>query len=131
MSDFNTPESMRKRAELLDELKALQATLHLENRLDPSKIPLLEEVIEEEVETIADIAPVSAPQDAAPNSPPSHSATASGQPYRESDNFDREIFLQQVIDAMMPEIEAELRRRMLALDEEILYRWYQQHLGDS
>lgn len=131
MSDFNTPESMRKRAELLDELKALQATLHLENRLDPSKIPLLEEVIEEEVETIADIAPVSAPQDAAPNSPPPHSATTSSQPYRETDNFDREIFLQQVIDAMMPEIEAELRRRMLALDEEILHRWYQQHLGDN
>lgn len=142
MSELNSPESMRKRAELLDELKALQATLRLEQRLDPSKIPLLDEVIDEAIDTDVEEALNSASVTTAGEAAPAEEAAAPGpeqplaaapasQPYRDSDNFDREIFLQEVIDAMMPEIEAELRRRMLALDEEILYRWYQQHLGDN
>lgn len=132
MADLNdSPDNQRKRAELLDELKALQATLHLERGVDPSRIPLLDDVIEEAEDTDPEALGAAlvdtpleddlAPLDARPG--------AQGQ--RHVDDADREIFLQEVIDAMMPEIEAELRRRMLALDDEILFRWYQQHLDDQ
>lgn len=42
------------------------------------------------------------------------------------DDHSREIFLQELIDDMLPDIEAELRRRLLKLDGDVLERWYQQ-----
>ncbi len=46
--------------------------------------------------------------------------------HHHDDDFEREIFIQDLIDSMMPGIEAELRKRLLNLDRDVLERWYQQ-----
>ena len=51
--------------------------------------------------------------------------------YSDDGNYEREIFMQEVIDSMMPEIEAQLRKRLLNLDESILERWYSQLRHDK
>ncbi len=104
MSD-NEQAPRDKRAALLGELTALRAALHSDRQVDMSSIPILDEVIDDE--------PVVT----------SHSTRQ--PPYSEEEDFDREIFLQEVIDSLMPSVEVELRRRLLALDEKILLRWYQ------
>jgi hypothetical protein len=48
-----------------------------------------------------------------------------------SGDDEREIFMQDVIDSMMPEIEAELRKRLLSLDDVILKRWHSQLHGHN
>ncbi|MEX1665599.1 hypothetical protein [Zhongshania arctica] len=51
--------------------------------------------------------------------------------YSGDGDYGREIFMQEVIDSMMPEIEAELRKRLLSLDNVILQRWHSQLHSDN
>lgn len=49
--------------------------------------------------------------------------------HRDDDDYSREVFIQALIDDLLPDIEAELRRRLLKLDSQILARWHQQSRG--
>ena len=115
----NKSLSSDKRKELLNELTALKASLHDNSGIDMSAIPVLNDIIDiqDDPEDINTYAAASNPVD------------NTGWRANSESDFDRELFLQEVIDSLMPEIEAELRRRLLALDEQILYRWYHQSHG--
>ncbi|GAA4083130.1 hypothetical protein [Zhongshania borealis] len=129
---------MEKNKPLLGELEALQAVLLDTNGIDPASIPLLEDIIEpaprsdyaslenDELRfSDAGIAFQGAPQ-------PPATAEAYRQPTRADDgDYARELLIQDVIDSMMPNIEAELRKRLLSLDASLLERWYEQaHRND-
>lgn len=154
---------------LLGELEELKAVLHKQHGVDLAAIPLLDDIIEEDVDeshldsvalepsnlefrdldpdnigtgaftadtifnkyenTLADDSRPYSADDAEVNvdarkSKPSFDASYSG-------DYEREIFMQEVIDSMMPEIEAELRKRLLSLDDAILERWHSQLHGDN
>lgn len=96
-----------KAAPLLDELQSLKSVLSDDH--DP--IPVLKDVIDSPSQ-----APASQDQPAAP---------AGGD-----DDHSREIFIQRLIDDMLPDIEAQLRRRLLLLNSDVLRRWYQQSQQD-
>ncbi len=97
-------DQTRNASPLLDDLEELQQVLG--DTLGNVEIPVLEDIIKPSPNNIAN----------------STDAWPSGS----EDDHSREIFLQELIDDMLPDIEAELRRRLLKLDSELLERWYQQ-----
>lgn len=135
---------------LLGELEELKAVLRKPRGVDLSAIPLLDDIITEEPDSIdldlnvdldLDVDLDLEAEFAAGNDiiisddqidssdelffkevAPAHTNTS----YSDDGNYEREIFMQEVIDSMMPEIESELRMRLLSLDERILERWYAQ-----
>lgn len=132
------------KAPLLGELEELKAVLREQRGVDLAAIPLLDDIIEDETSSeFADIdlassntafddesfdiadEPIHADSPFDDNDSETFTENAVS-PYADDGNFEREIFMQEVIDAMMPEIEAELRSRLLGLDESILARWHAQ-----
>tara|TARA_R110001592_G_scaffold50620_3_gene156411 strand:- start:714 stop:1220 length:507 start_codon:yes stop_codon:yes gene_type:complete len=161
---------------LLGELEELKAVLHKQHGVDLAAIPLLDDIIEEDVDeglldskaqdsvaletddletenmaadnagtgvftadtifnkygnTLIDESPRYSADDTdvsvdARKSTPSFDSNYSGE-----GDYGREIFMQEVIDSMMPEIEAELRKRLLSLDNVILQRWHSQLHSDN
>lgn len=131
------------KAPLLGELEELKAVLREQRGVDLAAIPVLDDIIENETSPeFADIDLASgntfdeeylsiadepihddSPFDDNDSETPADNAAS---PYADDGNFEREIFMQEVIDSMMPEIEAELRSRLLGLDESILARWHAQ-----
>jgi len=132
------------KAPLLGELEELKAVLREQRGVDLAAIPLLDDIIENETSpefADIDLASSNSTFDEEylsiadePIHDDSHiddddsetSADDAASPYDDDGNFEREIFMQEVIDSMMPEIEAELRNRLLGLDESILARWHAQ-----
>ena len=93
---------------LLNELQSLKSVLSS----DTDDIPVLNDIIHPN-----------------PEPPAAHqpsTSTSSNWPSGSDDDHSREIFLQELIDDMLPDIEVELRRRLLKLNGEVLERWYQQ-----
>jgi hypothetical protein len=164
---------------LMGELEDLEVVVHKQRDVDLATIPLLNDIIEEDVHerltdseihdsadlepkdlepkdlepenmvadnvatgaftadtifnkynnTLADDSSLRSTDDAevtldARKSKPSFDSNYSG-------DDEREIFMQDVIDSMMPEIEAELRKRLLNLDDVILKCWHSQLHGDN
>lgn len=95
-------------APLLSELEAIKASLDRHRDLDPAHIPVLDDIIEP--------SPRLHPT---PSKPPQRPGT-------EETGYEREIFIQSLIDDMLPDIEAALRRRLLAMDKQELERLYRQ-----
>ncbi|WP_269620071.1 hypothetical protein [Zhongshania sp. BJYM1] len=130
---------------LLGELEELKAVLRKPRGVDLSAIPLLDDIITEypefvddaetEAEFVADNDDVIVTDDHTESSDElmfeevAQPQSKSG--YADDGNYEREIFMQEVIDSMMPEIESELRIRLLSLDESILERWYAQLQSDK
>ncbi|MAK44923.1 MAG: hypothetical protein ACPH56_08125 [Spongiibacter marinus] len=97
---------------LLDELQSLKTVLSDTG----DDIPVLNDIIH-----TPDTEPAEASDNAEQTARNSNDGLAGGD-----DDHSREIFLQELIDDMLPDIEAELRRRLLKLDGDVLERWYQQ-----
>ncbi|MEE2652935.1 MAG: hypothetical protein VYE54_09430 [Pseudomonadota bacterium] len=97
---------------LLDELQSLKTVLSDTG----DDIPVLNDIIH-----TPDTEPAEA-SDSAEHTASNNSDWLAGG----DDDHSREIFLQELIDDMLPDIEAELRRRLLKLDGDVLERWYQQ-----
>ncbi|MGB1544440.1 hypothetical protein [Spongiibacter sp. UBA1325] len=97
---------------LLDELQSLKTVLSDTG----DDIPVLNDIIH-----TPDTEPAEASDSAEQTASNSSDWLAGGD-----DDHSREIFLQELIDDMLPDIEAELRRRLLKLDGDVLERWYQQ-----
>ncbi|POP53739.1 hypothetical protein [Zhongshania marina] len=131
------------KAPLLGELEELKAVLREQRGVDLAAIPLLDDIIENETspefadidlasgntfdEEYLSIADEPIHDDSHIDDDDSETpADNAASPYADDGNFEREIFMQEVIDSMMPEIEAELRSRLLGLDESILARWHAQ-----
>ena len=97
---------------LLDELQSLKTVLSDTG----DDIPVLNDIIHN---------PDTEPAEASDNAEQTASNTSDWLAGGDDDHS-REIFLQELIDDMLPDIEAELRRRLLKLDGDVLERWYQQ-----
>lgn len=110
-----TPKSPDKPAQLLDDLESIRALLGdqdpplLTEHLDPASIPLLSDVV----------APAPAPQPVATPQPerrePAARAAFRSLAERHLDHELRmaaNLILQEVIDDFVPQIEAELKRRL-------------------
>lgn len=97
---------------LLDELQSLKTVLSDTG----DDIPVLNDIIH-----TADPEPAEAPDNTEQTA-----SNTSDWLAGDDDDHSREIFLQELIDDMLPDIEAELRRRLLKLDGDVLERWYQQ-----
>ncbi len=103
----------RKSRPLLDELQELQNVLG--DAPSAADIPVLDDIIEPSPKQCEHQA--------------TGETTASPQVLHAGDadnDHSRDIFLQELIDDMLPDIEAELRRRLLKIDRELLERWHQQ-----
>jgi hypothetical protein len=81
--------------------------------------------------TLIDHSPLYSPNDTDVNVDARKSTSSFDSSYSGDDDYGREIFMQEVIDSMMPEIETELRKRLLSLDNVILQRWHSQLHGDN
>ena len=132
---------------LLGELEELKAVLRKQREVDLSAIPLLNDIIEDEPSL--ELAPAMQPEADTIYDDEDHGLTdnpvlnssndaeyAQLRPtfdhqYSDDGNYEREILMQEVIDSMMPEIEAQLRKRLLNLDESTLARWYSQLHSDN
>ncbi|TLX56684.1 DNA polymerase III subunit chi [Stutzerimonas nosocomialis] len=116
-------DTPKKPSHLLDDLESIRALLgddfpdadSPETTLDPAAIPLLSEV----VAPASDRMPPAAP---APGHPPAHpSSQQPGQRTSAERKLDSELraaanlILQDVIDDFVPQIEAELKRRLEGL----------------
>ncbi|WP_051171089.1 hypothetical protein [Spongiibacter marinus] len=97
---------------LLDELQSLKTVLSDTG----DDIPVLNDIIH---------TPDTEPAEASDNAEQTASNTSDWLAGGDDDHS-REIFLQELIDDMLPDIEAELRRRLRKLDGDVLERWYQQ-----
>ncbi|MGJ8687533.1 MAG: hypothetical protein ACSHWQ_08640 [Spongiibacteraceae bacterium] len=96
----------------IGELEALRDVLHSDNAIDPNDIPVLQDVVK-----------LAAGQNPAPATDTSESNT------EDEYDYEHELFIQELVDDMMPMLEAQLRKKLLALDAEILQRWHQQTLN--
>ena len=105
--DFQPPRDNRA-APLLSELEALKDSLDHQPDIDPQAIPVLDDIIEP-----------------SPHLRPPETAQRE-RPGNEETGHEREVFIQSLIDDMMPELEAALRRRLLELDKPELERLYRQ-----
>lgn len=132
---------------LLGELEELKAVLRKQREVDLSAIPLLSDIIEDEPSL--ELAPPTSLETDTIDDDEDHGLTdnpaldssndaeyAQLRPtfehqYSDDGNYEREILMQEVIDSMMPEIEAQLRKRLLNLDESTLARWYSQLHSDN
>lgn len=132
---------------LLGELEELKAVLRKQREVDLSAIPLLSDIIEDEPSL--ELAPPTSLETGTIYDDEDHGLTdnpaldssndaeyAQLRPtfdhqYSDDGNYEREILMQEVIDSMMPEIEAQLRKRLLNLDESTLARWYSQLHSDN
>jgi len=132
---------------LLGELEELKAVLRKQREVDLSAIPLLSDIIEDEPSL--ELAPPTSLETDTIYDDEDHGLTdnpaldssndaeyAQLRPtfdhqYSDDGNYEREILMQEVIDSMMPEIEAQLRKRLLNLDESTLARWYSQLHSDN
>lgn len=93
----------------IGELEALRDVLHSDNAIDPNDIPVLQDVVK--------LAPGQSP------------APAADSGTDDEYDYEHELFIQELVDDMMPMLEAQLRKKLLALDVEILQRWHQQTLN--
>jgi hypothetical protein len=118
----------KDKAPLLGELEALQAVLLDTAGIDPATIPLLDDIIESAPPQPRDTRSEEVRfSDAGIEYTTSPSSKLMDVTHQQSDDdFARELFIQDLIDSMMPGIESELRKRLLNLDQEILERWYHQ-----
>lgn len=132
---------------LLGELEELKAVLRKQREVDLSAIPLLSDIIEDEPSL--ELAPPTSLETDTIYDDEEHDLTdnpaldssndaeyAQLRPtfdhqYSDDGNYEREILMQEVIDSMMPEIEAQLRKRLLNLDESTIARWYSQLHSDN
>jgi hypothetical protein len=159
---------------LMGELEELEVVIHKQRDVDLATIPLLDDIIEEDVHerltdsgvqdsadlelkdlgpenmvadnvatraftantifnkynnTLADDSSLRSTDDAEVTLDARKSKPSFGSSYSGDD--EREIFMQDVIDSMMPEIETELRKRLLSLDNVILKRWHSQLHSDN
>ena len=135
---------------LLGELEELKAVLRKQRGVDLSAIPLLDDIIDESSHSVDDSETddesaasteyselseyitdnVDINEFVATTVKPSYELSYESN-YSDDGNYEREIFMQEVIDSMMPQIEAQLRKRLLSLDETILERWYSQLRHDK
>ena len=100
-------ESKNNTAPLLSELETLKAVLQNKAGVDYDAIPVLSDVV------------------AAPDTARRPPRPAVDDEY----DFRRELFIQELVDSVMPNIEAELRKRLLQLDSKLLEQWYWQSQG--
>lgn len=129
---MDTPKPPNKAANLLNDLESIRALLDgnpeepplLTESVDPNSIPLLSEVVEHR---LAQRPPAATRQPAAPSiapAPPSPAAAPAYPP--EPAKISRELraaaqlILQEVIDDFVPQIEAELQRRLEARLQRLL-----------
>lgn len=94
-------------------------------------IPVLDDILEPSPTFQADPAAPSLADSGVrySDTPADAEETAREHHYPGDDDHSREVFIQALIDDLLPDIEAELRRRLLKLDSEILARWHQQSRG--
>ena len=120
----------KDKAPLLGELEALQAVLLNTAGIDPSSIPLLEDIIESGPSVQQNKLEYRDENYVHDSEPAFNSSSTTDYPRQNNltydDDFAHELFIQDLIDTMMPGIEAELRKRLLKLDKNILEHWYQQ-----
>jgi hypothetical protein len=161
---------------LSGEPEELKAGLHKQCGIDLAAIPLLDDIIEEDVNkgnldsgvqdsaaqkandiepenmdannegngaftadtifnqydnTLTDDSPPHSANDAEINIDTRKSKPSFDSSYSGDGDYGRDIFMQEVINSMMPEIEAELRKRLLSLDDVILERWHSELHGNS
>ncbi|CAA0087458.1 Uncharacterised protein [Zhongshania aliphaticivorans] len=128
----------KEKGPLLGELEEIKAALHKPRDIDLSIIPVLDDIIEDDLDRAADepelsttasqtenVATPSITEIIDPSHPqPQPANTEFTIAYSDDNNFERDIFIQEVIDAMMPEIESELRKRLMKLDDVTLDRWH-------
>ncbi len=112
-----------KPTHLLDDLESIRALLgdqepsQLTESLDPSSIPLLSEVVE------AGLTPVDLPEQAPEPREPAVRTAFRTLAERHLDHELRtaaQLMLQDVIDDFVPQIEAELRRRLESRAEQLI-----------
>lgn len=134
---MDSPKPPNKAANLLNDLESIRALLDgntgepplLVESLDPASIPLLSEVVEHRPAPRPQVAPQQLPPrpplPATSAQPPSSAAPpAAGMP--EPARISRELraaaqlILQEVIDDFVPQIEAELQRRLEARLQRLL-----------
>ena len=108
------PDPDNPNVPLLSELEALQGLLKSPSTYDD--IPVLDDILEPSPQRT-----VPAPDDS-----PQPQQTVQPTSWQDDDHS-REVFLQALIDDLLPQIEAELRQRLLKLDQRILEQWYQQN----
>ena len=108
MTDDSQPPRDNRTAPLLSELEALKDSLDHPSDIDPQAIPVLDDIIEP-----------------SPHLQPPETVQRQ-RPGSEETGHEREVFIQSLIDDMMPELEAALRRRLLELDKPELERLYRQ-----
>ena len=108
------PDPDNPNVPLLSELEALQTLLKEQSAHDD--IPVLDDIIEPSPRLVE-----------TPNEIPAHEDETEERPAGWDENdHSREVFLQTLIDDLLPQIEAELRQRLLKLDQQLLEQWYQQ-----
>lgn len=112
MSDYRPPNSP-----LLSELEALQGLL---NDAPADAIPVLNDIIEPSPRQ-----PLPREEQLSPPLSEDQPPAATTAEWRDDDHS-RELFLQELIDDLLPQIEAELRQRLLKLDRHVLEQWYHQ-----
>lgn len=119
MSEPPHKSDRRKAWDFLRELSTLQSVVGRDQTVEPASIPVLQEVLGDQEVLGETEQPIEAEQDhEAQPAPPAPSAQ---QAHEETD---RELFVQDVINIMMPVVEAEMRRRLLELDDDTLRRWH-------
>lgn len=140
---MDSPKPPNKAANLLNDLESIRALLDgntdepplLTESIDPNSIPLLSEVVEHRLaqrpptatQQPAPSAPVPPTRPAAPSIPPAPPSPAAAPAYPpEPAKISRELraaaqlILQEVIDDFVPQIEAELQRRLEARLQRLL-----------
>lgn len=108
------PDPDNPNVPLLSELEALQTLL--KEQSDHDDIPVLDDILEPSPQLAERFGEALDDEIETKESPAD---------WDENDHS-REVFLQALIDDLLPQIEAELRQRLLKLDQQLLEQWYQQ-----
>jgi hypothetical protein len=112
-NDEDAALSLAEDKPLLSELEALQEALHTRPGVDTSTIPILDDIVTSSAdreEEQVDIPPSESP-------PPERSVRA---------DFEHELLIQEVIDELLPTLEARLRERLLKIDSAMLEQWHRE-----
>jgi hypothetical protein len=90
------------------------------------EIPLVQQIIDPasgditEIPVLTEVLPADSP---AGDSPRSGAGSTAHDGRHQRQNYTVELLIQEVIDELMPQVEAEFRRRLQTLDEQTLREW--------
>lgn len=110
MPAMDTPKPPLKPTHLLDDLESIRELLD-EEGLEP---PLLTEAIDDDIPVLSEIIPPTAPASVAAPQPTPAAPISDGQRLDSELRAAAQLILQDVIDDFVPQIEAELKRRLQA-----------------